>query len=84
MKITIDTREDSNEDIMHAIALLERYVSAEKAYVESRKKEEKKDFEPSALAGFASMMGAAESSEQKTEVESDEDDDETPKIVEYS
>ncbi len=73
MKLTINTKEDSKEDIMHAIALLERYVATEKAYMDQKKDEP----EPadSALAGFANMMNSEPVVEEEKE--------EVPKVEEY-
>jgi hypothetical protein len=80
MQITVDTKKDSKEDIMHAIALLEKYVETEKAYFDSMKKKVEVS-NPDTIAGFASMMGVAPKEEKK--IEEDDDEEETPQIVEY-
>ena len=74
VKITVDTNQDSKEDIMHTIALLERYVQAERSYIE-----QKKESEPSgdALAGFANMMNST------PELKEESEEEEIPQVVEY-
>ena len=79
MKLTIDTKHDDKEDILHAIALLERYVATERTYIEKQKAEEAKpSTEMAGMADFANMMNS-----DSTESSDESSEEEVPKIQAY-
>ena len=98
VKITVDTSQDSKEDILNAIDLLQKYVSVEGAYVREKTLKEKEsnnnfNTDISGMAGFASMLGGSSepsgssissSSSEPVEKESEKKaDDEAKIIIEY-
>ena len=99
MKITIDTKEDSHEDIRKVISLLSKMIEGEESHsniFESSSSDSSSEGSPSA---FANMFGSAEPSsgpstpstegdvpvagEGSTVVEEKEEEEEEPSIVEY-
>jgi hypothetical protein len=94
MKITIDTKDDSKEEMQHVIDLLQRIVSGSSgnSVVESS---QGSDFnaDMNAMSGFANMMNsssdnstsseAAEASETAEEKQEVEEEAEDPQIQLY-
>lgn len=74
MKITVDTKHDSKEEIQQAILLLTKLIEAEHEYL--TKKSSKEDRVEDTTNVFANMFGAEPQSEDKKE------EDETPPRVE--
>lgn len=84
MKITVDTKQDSKEEIQKAIALLSKLIEAETEYYH---RHEKKDNEEQATNAFAGMFGVDDvtQSEEKKDKKDDEDNEveEDPKVEMY-
>jgi len=72
MKITIDTKEDSKEELQHAVDLLNKLLNNSQA---SSAPAANFNADPAATAGFASMMSSDNVSKEEVKADDDGDDD---------
>jgi len=88
MKITIDTKSDSKEEMQHAIDLLQRLIgSSSGKMTNSSNSNTEFNADMGAMAGFANMMGnteaAPESPKPQVEEEKTEEESDTPSVQLY-